>query len=425
MSEHVKSWYAATARGAHPRPALEGTVDCDVCIVGAGFSGLSSALHLIDAGFRVVVLEAARIGFGATGRNGGQVVNSFSRDVDVVEARHGSAAARAIGGMIFEGGDIIRGLIARHGIDCDYRPGGIFAALNARQMRHLEAQQARWEAFGNRDLQLLDARAIRAHVASERYVGGLLDLRGGHLHPLNLALGEAAAVERQGGTIYEQSPVERIDFGPRPVAYTARGAVRSRYLVLAGNAYLGNLVPRLASRSMPCGTQVVATEPLGEARARALLPQDHCVEDCNFMLDYFRTTADHRLLFGGGTVYGARDPRDIEALIRPKLEKVFPQLAGVRFDHAWTGNFLLTLSRLPQFGSLGEHVFYIQGCSGHGVTLTHLAGRLIAERLGGDGTRFAAFAALPHLPFPGGRLLRVPLTALGATYYTLRDRLGL
>ncbi len=422
--QHVNSYYAATARGARPRPALEGTVEADVCIVGAGFSGLSSAIHLLEAGYKVVVIEASRIGFGASGRNGGQLVNSYSRDVDFIEARHGADAARALGSMIFEGGDVIRGLIARYDIDCDYRPGGVFAALNARQLHELRSQQARWEALGNQDLTLLDAEGIRDVVATERYVGGLLDLRGGHIHPLNLALGEAAAVERLGGVIHDQSPVERVELGDKPAAYTARGAVKAKYLILAGNAYLGGLVPELASRTMPCGTQVLATEPLGEARARALLPQNYCVEDCNYLLDYYRTTADDRLLYGGGVAYGGRNPEDVIAVIRPKMLKTFPQLEDVKIEYTWTGNFLLTLSRLPQFGRIGSHVYYMQGCSGHGVTLTHLAGRLIAETLKGHAERFDAFASLRHLPFPGGRLLRVPLTAMGAAYYSLRDRLG-
>ncbi len=195
-------------------------------------------------------------------------------------------------------------------------------------------------------------------------------------------------------------------------------------MVVAGNAYLGDLVPELASRSMPCGTQIVATEPLGEATARALIPDGQCVEDCNYKLDYYRLTADNRLLFGGGVTYGGGDPASIERFLRPHLERVFPQLSGVRLDYAWGGDFLMTVSRLPQFGRLDDTLFYAQGYSGHGVTTTHLAGKLIAEALRGQAERFDAFAGLPHWPFPGGRWLRAPYTALGAFYYGLRDRLG-
>jgi gamma-glutamylputrescine oxidase len=252
----------------------------------------------------------------------------------------------------------------------------------------------------------------------------MLDKQGGHIHPLNLALGEAEAVESLGGCIFEQSPALRIEYGDAPLVHTPKGTVRARFVVVAGNAYLGNLIPELAAKSMPCGTQVVATEPLDDELANSLLPQDYCVEDCNYLLDYYRLSADKRLIYGGGVVYGARDPADIESIIRPKMLKTFPQLEKVKIDFAWTGNFLLTLSRLPQVGRLGSNIYYSQGCSGHGVTYTHVAGKVIAEALSGQAERFDALASLPHYPFPGGQRFQVPLSALGAMYYNLRDRLG-
>ncbi|WP_158783188.1 FAD-binding oxidoreductase [Pantoea sp. BAV 3049] len=425
MTEHTQSYYAASANKYAPFPTLEGALSCDVCIIGAGYTGLSSALHLAENGYKVVVLEAARVGFGASGRNGGQVVNSYSRDVDVIERTYGADAARMLGSMMFEGGDIIRERIKRYGIDCDYRPGGLFVALNSKQFSTLEEQKQNWERYGNDQLELLDARQIRKEVDSDRYVGALLDKRGGHLHPLNLAIGEAKAVELNGGQIFEQSPVIEIKHGNPAIVKTATGQVEARYVIVAGNAYLGNkLEPALSKRSMPCGTQVLTTEPLSPELAASLLPSDYCVEDCNYLLDYFRLTADHRLLYGGGVVYGARDPDDIERLLMPKLLKTFPQLKGVKIGYRWTGNFLLTLSRMPQFGRLENNIYYMQGDSGHGVTCTHLAGRLISEVLRGDAERFDAFATLPHYPFPGGRNMRIPLTAMGAAYYSLRDRLG-
>jgi gamma-glutamylputrescine oxidase len=423
LGRHPPSYYAASALPQPARPALAGSVRADVCVVGAGYTGLSAALHLQDAGCRVLLLEQARVGWGASGRNGGQIVNSYSRDLDVIEARHGAAQAAAMGAMAFEGGRILRELVARHAIDCQLKDGGLFAALTPRQLRGLEAHQRLWERHGLQGLQLLDREAVRRQVASERYLGALLDPSGGHVHPLRLAQGEALAFEHGGGRIHEQSQVTRIERGARVRVHTAQGVVEADQVLLAGNAYLGDLEPRLAARSMPCGTQMVATEPLG-ARARELLPGDLCVEDCNYLLDYFRLSADARLLFGGGVVYGARDPARVEAVIRPKLERVFPQLRGVGIDYGWTGNFLLTLSRLPQVGRLAPNILYSQGCSGHGVTYSHLAGRLLAECARGQVERFEVFARLPHLPFPGGRLLRAPFSALGAAWYALRDRLG-
>ena len=396
-----------------------------VCVVGGGYTGLSSALHLAEMGYDVVVLEGARIGFGASGRNGGQLVNSYSRDIDVIEKNYGPDAAKMLGSMMFEGGDIIRERIQRYQIQCDYRPGGLFVAMNHKQLETLEEQKANWERYGNTQLELLDREAIRREVDSDRYVGALLDHSGGHIHPLNLAIGEADAIRLNGGRVYEQSPVTRIQHTSPAVVSTARGQVTARYVIVAGNAYLGDkLEPELAKRSMPCGTQVITTERLSEDLARSLIPKNYCVEDCNYLLDYYRLTGDNRLLYGGGVVYGARDPDDVERLIMPKLLKTFPQLQGVKIDYRWTGNFLLTLSRMPQFGRLDNNIYYMQGYSGHGVTCTHLAGRLISELLRGDAERFDAFAKLPHYPFPGGRSLRIPFTAMGAAYYSLRDRLG-
>jgi gamma-glutamylputrescine oxidase len=380
----------------------------------------------LEAGFKVVVLEAARVGWGASGRNGGQIVNSYSRDLDVIESTVGKAQAKLFGEMAFEGGRIIRERIEKYQIDCDLKNGGVFAAINRKQMGHLQQQKALWERYGHTEqLQLLDDAGIRQVVNTDRYIGGLLDKSGGHIHPLNLALGEARAVESLGGKIFEDSAVVRIDEGEYPIVHTANGQVKARFVVVAGNAYLGKLLPQLAAKSMPCGTQVITTEPLGEELAHSLLPQDYCVEDCNYLLDYFRLSADKRLIYGGGVVYGARDPENIKAIILPKLLKTFPQLKGVRIDYTWTGNFLLTLSRLPQVGRIGSNIYYSQGCSGHGVTYTHLAGKLIAEVLTGQAERFDAFASLPHYPFPGGHALRVPFSALGAWYYSLRDKLGI
>lgn len=418
------SYYAASANAAPIREHLNEAVETDVCVIGAGYTGLSTALFLLEQGYRVVVLEAARVGFGASGRNGGQIVNSYSRDIDTVERSAGPDAAQLIGAMAFEGGRIIRERVARYGIDCDLKNGGVFAAFNARQMHHLETQKALWERYGYDQLELLDRSGIRNVVACERYCGGMLDHGGGHIHPLNLALGEAAAVESLGGSIYEQSPATRIDRGQSPCVHTAHGRVSAKFVVVAGNAYLGGLVPELAAKSMPCGTQVIATEPLGDELAASLLPQDYCVEDCNYLLDYFRLSADKRLIYGGGVVYGARDPADIDSIIRAKMLKTFPQLHGIRTEFAWTGNFLLTLSRLPQVGRIGDNIYYSQGCSGHGVTYTHLAGKILAEALRGQAERFDAFAGLPHYPFPGGQRFSAPLSALGALYYSLRDRLG-
>lgn len=424
-TEHAGSWYAASANPSPERPALAGEVSCDVCVVGAGFTGISSALHLAEKGLKVVVLEAARVGYGASGRNGGQIVNSYSRDMDVIEDKYGAETARALGDMAFEGNRIIRERIATYDIQCDLREKNLFAACNARQLNGLKEHKALWERYGNDQLELLEGEAYKREVGSDRYTGVLVDHSGGHIHPLNLVLGQAAALESLGGVIYEQSPVTSLEHGQPVTLRTQGGLVKAERVVLAGNAYMSGVMPELESKSMPCGTQIITTEPLEEELARTLLPNNIAVEDCNYLLDYYRLTRDNRLIYGGGVNYGGEDPADIEAVIRPKMLKTFPQLSNIKVDYAWSGTFLMTLNRLPQFGVINDNVYYAQGYSGHGVTCTHLAGRLISEVMTGRDERFDAFAGLPHLPFPGGRMLRVPLSAMGAWYYETRDKLGI
>lgn len=426
MQPYVNSYYAATRNKTGDYPVLEEVVECDVCVIGAGYTGLSSALFLAEAGYSVTVLEAAKVGFGASGRNGGQLVNSYSRDVDVIEQRYGDKSAEVLGSMIFEGGNIIRQRIKQYDIQCDYRQGGIFAALNKKQLNGLAEQKSSWERYGNKQLRMLDSADIAKEVGSESYVGGLLDMSGGHIHPLNLALGEAAAFVGLGGRIFEQSAAVDIKYGEPHVISTAKGRVRAKYLLIAGNAYLSqDLDPRVTRKSMPCGSQIVVTKPLPERVAKSLITNNYCVEDCNYLLDYFRITGDNRLLYGGGVVYGAREPKDIEQMILPKILKTFPQLKGVEIDYRWTGNFLLTMSRMPQFGRVEKNAYFMQGYSGHGVTCSHLAGKLISEMIRGDAERFNAFASLPHMPMIGGRAFQVPLTAMGAAYYAMRDRFGI
>lgn len=423
MTDHVKSYYAATANKQDARDSLKGEITADVVVIGAGFTGVASALELAERGHgKIVVLEAVRVGFGASGRNGGQIVNGYSRNLDNLTSRYGEKNGNFIAGMANEGGDIIRERVAKYNIACALTPGMLATAMTHKQVRDLAHHVKVWNSFGFDQFELLDAKGLAPHVTTDRYVGGLIDKKGGHLHPLNLVQGEAAAFESLGGTIYENSPVVSVDL-ENAVVRTANGVVRAKTVLVCGNAYLHNVLPGLETRIMPVSTQVLATEPLG-AEATRLLPSGVCVEDSNYVLDYFRRTPEGRILYGGGINYGGADPSSIRGAILPKMLKTFPSLKDARIDYAWSGNFALTLTRFPQVGRLAPNVYFSHGDSGHGVTTTHLLARILAEVVTGQPQRFDVFSALPYFPFPGGKAFRVPLTALGAWYYGIRDRFG-
>ena len=423
MTQHspVPSYYAASANPAPTRPVLQGACEADVCVVGAGYSGLSTALFLAEAGFRVVVLEAATVGWGASGRNGGQIVNSFSRDLDAIERQTTADHLTHLASMAFEGSQIIRQRVRDYGIQCDLKEGGIFAAPNARQLSHLEDQQALWRRFGYGNLELLDREGIRARVGTERYVGGAIDHTGGHIHPLNLALGEAAALESLGGVIHEHSAVTDIVHGQPATVKTDQGEVRAAFVVLAGNAYMGKLIPRLSTRVLPSASSVIATEPLSESLAQKLLPGDVAVCDPRTALDYFRLSADRRMLFGGLSNYTGMEPKNLVSVMRKKMRNVFPDLADIRVDYAWSGWIGIGINRMPQLGELAPNIRYIQAYSGHGVAPTHIMAKITAESIAGESDRFNVMAAIPHMPFPGGRVFGRPLLAAGGAYYKLMD----
>ncbi|MDD8023370.1 MAG: FAD-binding oxidoreductase [Paracoccaceae bacterium] len=423
---HTTSYYAASANPSPNRPELQGVQEIDVCVVGAGYSGLSTALHLAEKGYKVAIVEGARVGWGASGRNGGQIVNGLNASLQTIEKRYGKDTATFVAGLVQEGGQIIRERVKTYDIKCDLKDGNVFAALTHKHMQELEERRTLWAGYGLHNQDMLSRDEMRAHVKSDLYVGGVIDHSGGHMHPLNLALGEAAAFESLGGVIYEMSPVTAVDTdSARPSVKTAKGKIICKTLILCGNAYLGHVVPTLTSRVMPVSTQVMATKPLGEAMARELMPSDACVEDVRYILDYYRMSADNRLLFGGGTVYGGADPKDIKAKLRGNLDKVFPQLKGIEIDYAWSGNFALSFSRVPQMGRIGANTYFAHGYSGHGVTGSHTFGRILAEAINGDLTRFDVFANLPWYPFPGGRMFRVPYSVIGSWWYAARDKLGL
>ena len=392
-------------------------------MIGGGFTGLSAALELARRDYDVVLLEAKRLGWGASGRNGGQIVSGYAADHAGIARQFGEATARRLWDLAEEAKTLIRQRVATHRIACDLNWGYIFAADKPRHLRDLARIQAYWaRTYGYDGPRLLDRAAIEARVGSSRYHGGLHDPGSGHLHPLNYALGLAAAARAAGARLFEDSEVTAITGGGRPSARTAAGRVRARHLVLAGNAYMGPLAAAMHRHVMPVGSCIAATEPLDPAMARDLLGDNEAVADCNFILNYFRLSADRRMLFGGRASYSTLQPRDLAGFMRRKMLHVFPQLAGRRIDYAWGGNLGITLNRMPHLGRIDGETYFAHGFSGHGVALSGLAGKLTAEAVAGTAERFDVFADIPHRRFPGGRF-RTPLLVLAMLYYRLRDLL--
>ncbi len=424
--EHIGSYYAATANPTPPRATLQGDLDADVCVVGGGIAGCSTALHLAERGYRVVLLEGRRIGWGASGRSGGQVIFGYSASQDKLVAQLGRDYAKKLFDLSVEAIDLLSSLIERHAIQCDLHWGHVHAAIKPRQVEELRAFQEELALeYGYTSPHWLDRDAMHSLIATERYLSGLRDDRSGHLHPLNYTLGIAAAAERAGARLFESTQVVGIDEGATVRVRTEGGAsVRAKHVALCCNAYVdARLSSHLRSRIMPVGTYIVATEPLGRERIEAVIRDNVAVADINFVLDYFRRSADHRLLFGGRVSYSGRDALGTARATRLRMLKVFPQLADVKVEYAWGGYVDITMSRAPDFGRLAPNIYYLQGFSGHGIALTGLAGKLVAETIAGQSERFDLFTKLEHRTFPGGAALRMPALVLAMMWFRLKDLL--
>jgi gamma-glutamylputrescine oxidase len=421
---HEPSWYAASANDLHASASLEGEIEADVCVIGAGLTGISAALNLAERGLSVVVLEASKVGWGASGRNGGQMIAGYACGIDTFEAQLSEAEVRQVWQMGQETIDIIRHRVEKHAIDCDLTFGYLHAGNKPRDESELLASRdAAAKRFGYDRLQWVPKTEMGRFVQSERYIGGLYDPDSGHLHPLNYTLGLARAAREAGVRIFENSLVTRLERSAtgRHRISTGNGQVSAKFVVLACNAYLGELEPATARKIMPVGTYVIATEPLGETRGKALMPADAAVCDSRFVLDYFRMSPDRRLLWGGKVSYSAMQPRNLAQAMRSDMLKTFPQLEDVKIDYAWGGFCDITMNRAPHFGRLSPTVYFAQGFSGHGVNTTGLAGQLIAEAIAGQAGRFDVFAKLEHRDFPGGALLRMPALVLAMAWFRLRD----
>jgi len=422
---HAPSYYAATV--AHPVAGapLEGAHTCDVCVVGGGFTGCAAALHLARRGLTVKVLEQSRLGWGASGRNGGQVHVGLRRDQNSLEGKLGASDAHKLWDLALGARDHLDALIETHGIECDYRSGLLHADHKARYTRATRRYVAHLqEAYGYTHIRYVDQEEVRTLIGTDAYYGASFDARGGHLHPLNLVLGIARGAQSQGAQLHEGAEVLKVArTGGAFVVTTAQAQVRASQVILACNGYLRGISREVEAHVMPINNFIAVTEPLGADRAAAIVKHGYAVADSRFVVNYYRMTVDHRLLFGGGENYSYRFPKDVAGFVRPYLLRVFPQLAAVHIDYAWGGTLAITPTRMPFIREIEPGFYNASGFSGLGVVLAPYAGKIVADAIAGERRAFETFARVPVPRFPGGPALRWPTLVAAMSLYALRDRL--
>jgi len=420
------SYYEASVTRPSVSPPLMDSITADICVIGGGYAGLSAALELSERGYSVVLLEARHIGWGASGRNGGQALVGFGfAGQEAIEVQMSARDARRAWDISVEALQLLRMRIDKYAIECEYTAGHLTLAVSARKAQALEAWVKHLARTYSYPLQSIDTTEMGNWIASKRFHSAAFDPQSGHLHPLKYCLGLAAAARIATVQVFENSAAIDIQRGDRPLVKTAQGKVSCRIVVLAGNVYLGEygkrIAPELASRIMPVGTYIIATESMDKERADALICQRAAAFDTNLVLDYFRVTTDNRLLFGGGERYSTVTPLNLVGWMRQRMLAVFPQIADLRVPYAWGGFVDITMNQAPDFGRLGSNIYYLQGFSGHGLVLAGMAGKLVAETIAGEAERFDLLSRIKHRSFPGGTLLRTPALMLGMLYYRLRD----
>ena len=419
---HTNSYYANSIKEETNYPVLEEELTTDICIVGGGFSGVSAGLHLSELGYKVVIIEANKIGWGATGRNGGEIIGGFSGD-DIMQKKYDAKYSDMLWNMRWEGNDIIRKRVENYNIDCDLKWGYLDVAI---KKRHIQDLKFSYEDMQNHNyphqISLLTGDETKNLIGTNEYIGGLLNMGNGHVHSLNLCIGEAKAAESLGTLIYEKSPVVRIEKNNKPKIYTSKGSVSANSLLLTGNAY-HHFEKKMQNFIIPVNSFVIATEPLSNEIINKINPQDLAVCDPNYILEYFRLTGDKRLLFGTRLNYHGNDEDFIKTELRKKMLRIYPDLSNVKIDYGWTGKIAVTVNHIPQIGKLTSNIYYSQGYSGHGVNMTHLAGKLISEAISGTMERFDLFNSIRPVSIPGTYFLRRPLLSLGVMLYKIKDLL--
>ena len=425
VGEYPNSYYEATTKLLPRFPSLKQDSTCDVCVVGGGYTGLSTALSLSEKGYHVILLEAHRVAFGASGRNGGQVCSGQRWDVTELKKSFGLEKTK----MLWDIGEAakkeVRDRIAKHNINCDYAPGIIHAELRKKSLPGCMAEVSQLKSDHAYDeINYLDQKSIQSILGTDKYVGGSLDMGAGHLHPLKFGIGLARAAQESGVKIFEESRVRKIEKGTFVKIETEnKKIITANFLVLGCNGYIGDLEPEIASHVMPINNFIAVTEPLGKQKAESLIKRNLAVADSKFVVNYYRLTPDFRLLFGGGENYTYSFPKNISDKVRAAMIDIYPQLIGTKIDYSWGGTLAVTMNRLPDFRRINSNIFSASGYSGQGVAMATMAGRVISEVIIGQSEKFDILSNLPTVKFPGGTIFRWPLMAPAMLWYSTRDRL--
>ena len=423
---HVNSYYAATANQKLSFDQLRSNIKTQICVIGGGFTGLNTAINLAKKGYEVVLIESEQIGWGASGRNGGQLISGFSFS-DHFEKKGIEDDIKNMWQLGAKSADLVRERISEFSIECDLKDGFIDVATNRKHMDDLINRCSEWNDSGyHHELQLVDEIQVKKYVNSEAYVGGLIDSGSGHIHPLNLCLGEAKAASELGVVIYENTNAIEVSEGSPVKVLTSNGSIEADSIVIAANAYIGGLNKKLRRMVMPAASCIIATEPLSDETAEKIMPSDMAVCDQNTILDYYRLSADKRMLFGGRFNYSGKIPSDdrIKIEIKKRMVSVFPELSDIKVNYAWSGNVAVSLKKIPQLGRIDKNIFYSQGYSGHGVAPTHMAAKIIAEAVDGDDEILNLLSSVQHIQLPGGKWFSSPATVIGMMYYQLKDKIA-
>jgi len=426
MNSYPDSWYVASSPMLAEQPPARGDLDYDVCVVGGGYAGLSCALHLSKSGKSVAVVEAERVGWGASGRNGGHVGTGQRADQHSLEKWYGKATAKELWRLGLEAVDLVSDLVEENGIDCELGRTNIHFAAKKSHVDELRDEVDHLRTEYNYDqISGVESSSLEALTSGVGFHYGVVDHGARHLHPLKYCLGLAEAVMATGASVFEKSRIKSIDIkGDHAVVSTDKAMIKAQKVVLACNGYLGNLFPPIASNIMPINNFIVATEPLDEATANQINPLNASLSDSLFVINYWKLSEDRRLIFGGGETYSDKFPVSITDFVRPKLLAIYPELSDVQLDYGWGGTLAITRNRMPDLGVHKGVVYYAHGFSGHGVPTATMAGKLIADAIDASSDDFDLLSDLRTLKFPGGPILRRPSLIAGMLFYSLRDRLG-